>query len=169
MNGDDAPPSTQSAAFGWFLLLLAANILYFAQGISGLALGNHDPGPQALPMVLGVLLLLGGVFELGKAWWHRRAQTPQTSSEPVSARLAISSSDRVVIFTVCALLAYLISMDWLGFSLSTILFGSSLLWRLGARWWISLTVSVAITLLVHLLFVTLFKVPLPESAWGIPF
>lgn len=158
-NAGESPPGRLS--FGLFLLILSGFILYFAKNIRGLALVDSDPGPRALPIALGIFLLVAAVIELVPALWQFR----RTGRD----WLSFSVSDRMVLFTIVSLLIYLPAINLLGFSTSTVLFGFAQMWRLGSRWWVSLLVSIGLVVIVNLLFVTLFKVALPESSQGIPF
>jgi hypothetical protein len=63
---------------------------------------------------------------------------------------------------------YLAAIGWVGFSLSTILLCTGVMIWLGNRWWVALIVSVAMVVVVKLLFVILFRVQLPVGELGLP-
>ena len=49
-------------AFGLFLLMLSAGIFVMLGEIDPADYGDQDPGPQALPRILAVVLLIGGLL-----------------------------------------------------------------------------------------------------------
>jgi hypothetical protein len=63
----------------------------------------------------------------------------------------------------------LLLLPWAGFSLTTVVFASGLICWFGSRWWTGLLAAVVLTVLVRVVFVVLFKVPLPDGTLGLPF
>lgn len=133
---------------------------------------NHDPGPQALPIALAVAFVLALIAE----WYFSRRSVlaaGRAAAVPDVPRLeegadgmpptpgeAPAASRRTWLLLV-ALLVYLVCLPRIGFSLSTGLFASVMMWRLGTRWWVAAPGAVALVAMIHLLFVELFKVQLP--------
>ena len=84
--------------------------------------------------------------------------------QPARAARAFQGSARKnVLFSFTSLALYVIAIQWLGFSVSTFLFGTSLMIRLGSRWWLAVLVSLLAVLIIRLVFVMAFDVYLPEG------
>lgn len=158
-----------SPALAAALLLVSALFLVFAKDIprQGLA-GNTDPGPRALPVAMALLVGVGGIVELARALRNRPRRFAASSSgddAPIGAAEDMSYRNFVVL--TAAMLLYLVALSWFGFQLSTLLFTAGVLIWLGARWWVAVLASLAMVLVVRVLFVELFHVQLPAGAWGL--
>ena len=116
---------------------------------------NSDPGPRALPTALAVVLL---VALAGETFLSRRRTSSVDGSAPAETELRPSPN---ALFLILALIVYLALMPWAGFVFSTGVFATAMMWRLGVRWWRAGLGAAAIVTLIHLLFTTLLKVPLP--------
>ncbi|MBT5706655.1 tripartite tricarboxylate transporter TctB family protein [bacterium] len=155
------------------LALLGALAIGLALQIEVLGLGqNQDPGPRAFPMVLGVVLLIGGLFEVATSVVRidSSKSNGDQGDEGVKANHSVSINgpmNMILIFVGLCLYVGLIGV--LGFVLSTFLFAVSMMIRLGVRLRISLLSSLGLLLGIHLLFVRLFKVQLPAGMLGLPF
>ncbi len=134
---------------------------------------NNDPGPRAFPLVLGICLVVGVAIELGRSsvkLFQRQDREPLTNtldkspdveSAPAQDFSAMGVANFLIL--VAALSAYLVLMPWLGFSLSTLLFSTLLMWRLGVRPYWAALLSIALIVAIRMLFVWVFKVQLPEG------
>lgn len=156
---------------GIAFVALGAAALGFGLQIKELGLGqNQDPGPRVFPMVLGLILVLGGVLELGlslrKVSEGDLSHSPQSESKEVWLTPA-GLKNLGVIFM--GLVLYVGLIAYLGFGLCTLLFGSGMMMRLGVRWWLAVLVSVGLLVGIYLLFGQLFKVQLPNGVLGLPF
>lgn len=164
-----------SFAFAAALILVAAFFFVFAKDIprTGLA-GNSDPGPRALPMALALVVAAGGLIELFRAAKNRRRpgndseSTGVPQSKPLVADEQPTSYKNFAVLTT-AVFMYVLALSWLGFQISTVLFTSLVLIWLGARWWSAFLTSLAIVIVVRVLFVGLFHVQLPAGALGLAF
>ena len=173
-NGEAVRPGAVGWSLGVVFLALGAAAAGLARLIPFTELGNNrDPGPRAFPTYLGLLLILGGAWELA-AWWRNRRAAPLSAESPPpdaptpdTPLASVRNSDVVVLVGAVAL--YIPAMVWLGFSLGTLLFTSVVLRRLGARWPVILGTAIGLVLLVQLLFVQLFRVQLPIGSLGLPF
>lgn len=157
-------PGRKAAGSGNFWLGIAflgtgTLVLALSGSIEAIGLGyNSDPGPRAFPVGLSILLLIGGGLELWK------------SRKPVKSKAADKRSiDPSIIILLAGLLAYVVLLPWLGFALSTLVVTLPLMILLGNGWIRSAIVSAVLILVVYLLFVVLFKVPLPGGVFGLPF
>jgi tripartite-type tricarboxylate transporter receptor subunit TctC len=128
----------------WHKVILGGNI-----GADSLQTNakSHDPGPWAVPAgVLAVAAALG-LYQLTR---------PSETSAP-------ASSNRPVIVAVAALAIYLALMPRLGFFVMTTLFAALVTRYLGRSWMSSIVAASVLMAAVYLLFVRLFKVPLPTG------
>ena len=145
-------------ALSFFFVLTGSAALVLARGIPVTGFQNEfDPGPRAVPTMVGVLLLVGGVFQ---------------GVQEVRREIAGSSSEMGLVsfwVTLAALTAYALVMPYLGFGIATFILISIMTYRLGSRWWVSVLFAIGLVLAVQLLFVNLFKVAMPQSAIGLPF
>ena len=149
----------------WLVLGLLAVILSLAIKKPGFA-NNQDPGPQFFPILLGVLMAAGGLTLLVKglyAKWNRKSVLPAPDAKPHLNR------SRVLLLFIGGFGAYLFLIPWLGFTLSSTLYGFLLLWIQGSRWYVSLAMILILMTGTKLLFGTLFHVQLPEGVIGLPF
>ncbi len=156
--------SPENLAFGIFLIFIATTILFFSQSIRVNDFGNHDPGPRVIPIAMAVIMLLGGIVEVVSGF---RVVPVPLQPQPQALEQTASNADwKRGLSVLIGLLAYLIVMNWLGFLVCTLIFGSIALISLGSRWWTALLSSLCIVVIVQILFVELFHVSLPTSVWG---
>ena len=163
---------------GWSLgpILIVLGVLAFGlapqPGRQGLG-ENQDPGPRAVPVVLALGLIAGGMAEIVKTWLLRRRAARSAHGATASGADTTESNEVETLGDAAVVLVlvvvYVAVMPWLGFSLSTALFVVGLLLRLGARWITATTAAVVLVLTVRLLFVGLFRVQLPVGELGLPF
>lgn len=117
---------------------------------------EFDPGSRLLPTLMGVALMVGGVVEAVRA--RKKA-----------AEVNHMDSDLGKFSLVLVLLAlYVAMLPYLGFSIATVAVTTVVARVMGSPWWVALVLAVGLVVGVHLLFVYLFRVPLPSSAWGLP-
>jgi len=120
---------------------------------------------------LALVVAVGGVIELIRGGWHRRrAGSRQPSALALAAEHDSNQSTpgsytNFSVLTI-AVFVYLVGLSWLGFQISTLLFTSGILMWLGARWWSAILSSLAIVVVVRVLFVGLFHVQLPSGVFG---
>ena len=173
-----SPPPIKRLPPGWslgpVLILLGVLAIGFAPQPHRQGLGdNQDPGPRAVPLVLALGLITGGVAEIVKTWVWRRRSTKSATGAAGNEEDAADSSDAEPLGDATVVLVlvvgYVAVLPWLGFSLSTSLLVVALLLRLGARWMTAAAAAVVLVLAVRLLFVGLFKVQLPVGQLGLPF
>lgn len=124
--------------------------------------GNNDPGPLALPIVLAVCLAAAG------GWSLLRGDAAIAEGE-VRQDHAVASGRPTVAKVACEILAYTIGVPICGFTLSTLVFVSIVLWKFGARWYSAIGAAVVTVLVVRGLFGEVFAVQLPSGLLGLPF
>jgi hypothetical protein len=166
-------------SFGISLILLGALALFLApQTGPGLGTASRDPGSAAFPHATSLILIAGGVFDVvsGIVASRRRlrSQTEVPDAEASSRDLhAVSGGEAKAgtmdaVFLLVAVVVYIPAIAWLGFSLSTILFCVLVMLRLGAGWISSLLTAFGLVVVIHVLFVILFRVQLPTGRLGLP-
>ena len=169
----DKSPACQWT-LGPVLTLLGFAAVLFALRMDHPGLGNnHDPGPQAFPLMLGWSLVAGGLWEILNHLRarSRRASVPTTEVPKPTARPFASRLNRErlhLLLLLPALLIYIIALPWLGFIVSTLLFASGMMIRLGVGWKWSIPPAAVLVAGIHLLFVQAFKVSFPAGAWEWP-
>lgn len=144
----------------WSIALVAVGLLFLigSQYIkSSVLVGNNDPGPRAVPIVMSCILIGGGIGSLCIAWWSRDPNSRRDESSPPT-RL-FTSHRRVFLFATLSF-CYVLSVPF-AFYVSTFGFATVSVWSLGAKWWTAIVVASSITMVVWGLFVRLFLVPLP--------
>lgn len=185
MNADRSEPRTwANGSWGGVLVLTGCAAMILAARLEYTPLGdNQDPGPRAFPLILGMVLLLGGLIELASTWRGRRSEVHQDNDRPASKAKAVDPmadipgaeaaatppSSRDALIVLVAVGVYVAALGWLGFSLSTVLLVMGLMLRLGARWLTAALTAVGLVVVVQLLFVQLFRVQLPVGTLGLPF
>ena len=151
---------------------LGALAVAFGLGIQELGLGqNRDPGPRAFPLALGLILVGGGVFEWVASWmhWRRQPEEKEARSEVEGRDGQVPRSGlRHMVGLLIGLCLYVAALNWLGFTLSTMVFSLAMMILLGVRWPVGLATSVGLLFLIHVLFRMLFKVQLPAGTLGLP-
>ena len=144
------------AVMGGLLLVLAAAIGVYVSGFPGMPGQRYGaalfPGMIAAGLaVCGALLLARGLREKAPAF----ESAPWTREGPLVANFAL----------ICgALLFYIFASETLGFMATGTLLLFVLFLKLGVRLSVSVVVAPIASLVIHLLFYKLLKVPLP---WGI--
>jgi len=163
----DAPPDTERKGPGLGLALLALSglALWLSRGIKEVTLGaGADPGPKLFPVGLSILLGVLAVVELARS----RCQMPSFKFQISSFKLPKAASPPRQGIMVLAVAAYLGLLYGVGFGLATFLFSLLVMRFLGTGWRLASVSALVLVLAVHLLFVRLFKVPLPEGMLGLP-
>jgi putative tricarboxylic transport membrane protein len=115
-------------------------------------------GPAWFPGLIAVGLILCGAL---------LAFAAVRSSAPLVALPAWVRSARAVtgvVSVVAGLLFYVLAADKLGFYLTALLIQIVWMRVLGASWRVTVPVAVVATLVIHLSFYKLLRIPLP---WGI--
>jgi tripartite-type tricarboxylate transporter receptor subunit TctC len=116
------------------------------------AVKSSDPGPWAVPGAAGAFVLAVGLM---------RALRSRQGSAPPSA--GPDGTARPMAVALVALIIYALVMPRLGFFATTLVF-AALATRFLGQSWLSSALSAAILLgSIYLLFVRLFKVPLPAG------
>jgi hypothetical protein len=155
-------------ALGVFLLLVGtiAIVISSMMKVSGFTVAA-DPGPAALPRAAGVVLMLGGAFEIVRYALRRRINS--TRSEAPATTVTASSTLKPGLMVLSLVIAYGFAIPLLGFSLATGGFAVALLRWFGAGWRLSCAVSLSLIIVITTLFTQVFEVVLPAGRLGLPF
>lgn len=146
------------ALSGAALVVLGAVVLWHIQGFPPMP--GQKYGPAWFPGLIAIGLIVCGALLVA-------ARLRATSPEPLLAMPQWTRRTRPVAgvaSVIAGLVAYVLLADALGFHL--IAAALLLVWSrlLGASWRLAVPVSLAATLVIHLAFYKLLKVPLP---WGL--
>ena len=134
--------------------MLGGVVLWHIQGYP--AMPGQKFGPAWFPGLIAVGLILCG------ALLAARSQKDVLIAFPDWFR-----SPRAVAGVACViggLLFYVLAADWLGFYLTALLIQVVWMRVLGASWRLTLPAAVVATLVIHLSFYKLLRIPLP---WGL--
>jgi len=130
-------------------------VLWHIQGFP--AMPGQKFGPAWFPGLIAVGLVICGVLLAGRAMRLRA---------PLVALPAWTRSARPVagvVSVIAGLLFYVFAADALGFYLTALLILVVWMRVLGASWRLTLPVAIVATLVIHLSFYKLLRIPLP---WG---
>ena len=141
---------------GLALALLAAAVLWSAQAFP--AVPGQKLGAGFLPTLVGAGLLLCGLGLVGRSW------RGSAYGDEVATRASSWRDIASALLIVAVVIAYILLADRLGFLLVAPLCLLAVFRVLRARWLPALGWALAGTLLVHLVFYKLLRVPLP---WGL--
>ena len=160
---------------GAVLLVLALVVLWHVQSfpeIPGQAYGaGVFPGLAATGLALASLALIAGSLRR-RATGETRRDSGGGALIPDPEAVALHGDEpplrgrRLValLLSVAAIAFYVVAAPALGFIVTGIVLLSVLMWAFGARPVLIVPVAVVATLLIHLAFYKLLKVPLP---WGL--
>ena len=141
---------------GAALLALAAVILWHIQGFP--AMPGQKFGPAWFPGLIAVGL---GICGAGLVFSGVRKPTPWVAFPEWISRPAPRAA---VLAVIGGLVFYILAADALGFHITGIVLLGFWIRRLGASRVLTVLVSVAGTVLIHLAFYKALRVPLP---WGV--
>lgn len=144
------------ALSGGVLLVLALAVALHARGFPAIPGQQFGAAvfPVAIATALGLLALV--LIARGARRWRGAvawSDWARSRHGPLNLLLAVG-----------CLLGYVLVAGRLGFIPTMAAILTVLFLALGTRWWLSVPVAALVTLLIHVLFVDLLKVPLP---WGI--
>ena len=130
------------------LIILSLAVFFTAGGFQDP--GGAEPGPAFFPRVLSILLFILAIFLL----FQKDTNEEEENKVPLW-RIGIP----MLLFAF-----YIISINILGFAVSTGLFVIFLLWFLGSRrWWVQIVTAISISAAVTYSFEVLLNVPLPHG------
>lgn len=141
---------------GAALVALAAVILWHIQGFP--AMPGQKFGPAWFPGLIAIGLAICGALLVRAGL---REHTPLFATQQWLQR---QRPRRAVAAILAGLVAYILLADALGFHITAILILAVWMRALGASWRLTVAVSILSTLVIHLAFYKVLRVPLP---WGV--
>ncbi|KQX38005.1 hypothetical protein ASD04_10245 [Devosia sp. Root436] len=152
------------------LFILGVVMAWASTQIAAPMLGEGDPGPQVLPLVLGVVIaILGAMLSLRNPAVEVSTDAP-LFDEADTATLIPPEPLLLRAIHAVNLLAYAVLFERLGFTLSTFIFLAIAIFLLGTRSLRGGVVAVLVAVLVSLVVGTGLKlgigVPLPGVLFG---
>lgn len=152
--------------FGVIIVGIAIFVIIVSLNFPPFILGDKKlPGPNFFPIMLSMILLILGGYEILIAWRDMRAKIPLKSSKEYLK----DWGNQNVLIIIFSLIAYISFLKWLGFILATFIFSLILMIRLKTGWIRGTIFSTVVVIVIMLLFVELFRVQLPEGSLGIIF
>lgn len=146
------------ALIGAALVVLGAVVLWHIQGFPPMP--GQKYGPAWFPGLIAIGLVLCGALLVAS---RLRATVPAPLfTLPEWARRARPVAS--VVSVVAGLVVYVLAVDKLGFHVTAAVLLLAWSRLLGASWRLAVPVSIAATVVIHLAFYKLLKVPLP---WGL--
>jgi len=127
--------------------------------------GKRLPGPAFFPTILSIILIISGFYEIIMALLGKRFSKPPRPFLDYLKDWGIQN----VLILLFMLIIYVPVIKLLGFILGTFIISLLLMVRLKAGWIRSVIVSIALIIVIVLLFEKVFKIPLPEGVFGIKF
>jgi len=139
------------------LAIASLGAVIFAQSRSFPAAGGVPVGPSFYPGLIGcVLFACGLVLAIGsirrKTAWPI-AEIPEWMAKPKSVV--------AVIAIAAAIVAYALLSTTLGFLATSLLVTTALLLAFGVNWLTSLGAALCLSVVLHVVFAILMRVPLP--------
>ncbi len=129
---------------------------------------DGEPGPRALPMLLGIILaILGVALALSRTAGPPAGEDGSSSAEPAPRTQADPPTARTALATFALLVAYAFLLGKIGFmSATAALMLAAMGGVLGMRRWVFMIVfAVAFAAGTWLVFSTLLGIPLPRDPW----
>jgi hypothetical protein len=152
--------------FGVIIVGIAIFVIIVSLNFPPFILGDKKlPGPNFFPIMLSMILLILGGYEILIAWRDMRAKIPLKFSKEYLK----DWGNQNVLIIIFRLIAYISFLKWLGFIFATFIFSLILMIRLKTGWIRGTIFSTVVVIVIMLLFVELFRVQLPEGSLGIIF
>ncbi len=162
MEDTRTAPHIDTLAGGFFLVWAGVGWFSYAgnAALRASLWARADPGPALVPLIVLVLMTLGGGFLLAKGLWRSARSETGEGLPPATAHL-------LPLGFAATLGALAVAMPATGFLIAAIAFCLFWLWALSSGghaligWVLRLLAAVAIGGGIHLVFAGLLRVPLP--------
>lgn len=153
-------PDRGDLVSGLIVVVVGAAILFYVRDFPTLPSG--ELGPALFPGIIGGLMVLMGAILVAR-WIKNRKYNPMNArkSEAVYWRGWINAG-----CIIGAIVFYLLAVDFLGFFTTVIAMSSFLIFRLGAKAWVSILAGTVSTFAIWLIFDKVLLVPLPPGFWS---
>lgn len=152
--------------FGIIIIGIAIFVIIVSLNFPLFILGDKKlPGPNFFPVILSIILIIAGGYEILIARRSIHAKIPAKSPKEYLK----DWGNQNVLIVILSLILYVSFLKWLGFTLATFIFSLILMVRLKTGWIRGTIFSTVAVIVIILLFVKLFRVQLPEGSLGIIF
>ena len=142
------------------LVILVAAGIYLMEALR-LPLGTAArPGAGFYPVTVAVFACLVALVASARAFRSPPAVRAEASASP-----ADPAQRRRVVGAVGALVAFCLTLPWIGYPIGAFGFVSVVLWGLGGRWQAALLTGLLSAAGSYYLFAILLGVPLPRGPW----
>ena len=142
------------------LVILVASGIYLTQAMK-LPLGTAaKPGAGFYPVAVAVFACVVALVAGARAFLSPQAVLAEEISEA-----ADPARGRRVAGAVGALVAFCLTLPWIGYPIAAFGFVSVVLWGLGGRWQAALLTGALSSAGSYYLFGVLLDVPLPRGPW----
>ena len=147
-----------SAFFGVLLIGICLFVWYNTSFYPAyLSDARSTAGPRVFPRILGILLALGGIYEIAGAFVVGRATSPV---ERWGAFFRSEGGRNIVWFIVLtALFVPLVRL--IGFAIGSTVYSVVLMRKYGVKLWVAGLVTIVVVMLIMFVFGYVFKIPLP--------
>ena len=146
------------ALIGAALIVFAGLILWHVRGFPPMP--GQDFGPSLFPRLIAVALAACGTALVVAGWRSRRAGPVVELSDWLRMPRLFANFCLVI----GGVLFYILLSERIGFLIVVPVVLGAWIMSLGTRWKIALPVAAVVTLLIHYVFYTVLRVPLP---WGV--
>lgn len=147
---------------GAVCVVIACAMAWAAQGYA--AEISYEPvGPRAFPMLLAVLMAIGGLWLVVKPWLRPGVDAAPGPGAPDATRAPWTALS----FVAATLIGFAMLFQWLGFTLATALMAIPVGIAFGGNWKQALAGGVGLGLGLYLLFDKLLDVVLPTGLLSI--
>lgn len=139
-------------------VFVAVGIGYEAMALSMPVGGFGSPGPGLFPLIVGGALVLSAAACL----IQNLVRSNAASTEPPTAATRVKAEGGKAWLLVLALILYVLVLKPLGFPIALVLLLAASMRVFGYRKWLRIgAMSILMTAMAHVVFVTWLKVPLP--------
>lgn len=146
------------ALIGCALVLFAGLILWYVRNFPPMP--GQDFGPSLFPRFIAGGLLVCGVALIASGAKRWRAEPAVALSDWLrTPRLFVNFC-----LVVGGMVFYILLSETLGFLITMPIVLTAWIVALGTRWSVALAVAAVVTLLIHYIFYSILRVPLP---WGV--
>lgn len=145
--------------YSCLMVLLSAFLLWTAIGISGF---KSSTSAGSFPMAAAATMLVCSLIVVVQTTRARTA--PAGAGESQRQQFVRQIAPPVLVWMTLAIVAYMLTLEWLGFIAGSYLFlviGMRILG--GRRWLLNLAVSAACLAVIYVVFQTAFSVVLPAG------
>lgn len=147
------------AVFAVIVVLISAFMLWSSFGISGF---KSYTSAGSFPLAASFTMLVCALIALAQT--VRAPREPAAPGESLRSQFMRQIAPGVVVWTTLAIVAYMASLERLGFVVASYLFLLVSMWILGSRrLLLNIIVSAGVLAAIYVVFQTIFAVVLPEG------